>query len=367
LVDSFAPAAPVAAFQSERIYTPEEIEVMKQKLEQALGDYREEAQIAGRLNSEIEKKYTELSNMRMRFRLDQDERLTKQNLTSAIGLANFRAKSTKVSETCHLDRQRIVKSIGFLRSVRDTSNADIKEFEEQSRTNARGIQQLSSSITIAKEDIRDYTEQLQRIDPKLKEYFELKQKHEEMEALVVKLNDEYDSLKREVETESLTANVRRQIDQGNRTLADLNRTIDQILNKVASTQEKVREAKLRCADYEGKLDRVKKDTASLLEAQGGFIEKRKYLAGNLTHARAVNETVGGENEVLSRLISDGVTVGKQPWFIRRELQALKMEVREVSQIEENQQRFEHVLAGSAPVNFFLPMRKRSPLIPMKLP
>jgi hypothetical protein len=147
LVDSFAPA-PVIQYQSERVYTPEEIEAMKQKLEQTLSDYREETFIAGRLNSEMEKRYTELSNMRMRFRLDQDERLTRQNLMAAAGLANFRVKSVKVSETTSFERERLAKAVGYLQHIFDSSTQDIREYETQNRANNRGIQELSASITV---------------------------------------------------------------------------------------------------------------------------------------------------------------------------------------------------------------------------
>ena len=74
LADSFGSAS-FPVFANERVYKPEEIENMRQKLEQTLADYRVETQSAGRLNAEVETLYTELSSLRMKFRLDQDERL----------------------------------------------------------------------------------------------------------------------------------------------------------------------------------------------------------------------------------------------------------------------------------------------------
>ena len=60
LVDNFnSPPVPQAGgiqFQSDRVYTPEEIEQLRQKLTQTLVEYREETRVASLLNSELMKK-----------------------------------------------------------------------------------------------------------------------------------------------------------------------------------------------------------------------------------------------------------------------------------------------------------------------
>ena len=133
LVDNFGPNAPCALpqFQQDKVFTPEEIEAMRTKLEQTLSEYRAETMAAGQLNSEIEKMYTQLSQLKMSFRLEQDSRLTQQNKVSAETLDSFKAKTRSVQENWSTEKQRLEKQIGFLKKVHESSSADIKEFEEQ--------------------------------------------------------------------------------------------------------------------------------------------------------------------------------------------------------------------------------------------
>jgi chromosome segregation ATPase len=362
LVDSFGPSQ-VSSYQSEKVYTQEEIDAMKVKLEQTLSDYREETRVASKLNSEIEKLYTELSNMRMRSRLDQDERLTRQNQTAAAGLANFRLKSAKILELAAVEKQRLTKSVDYLRDVHETSQADMREFQEQNAANQRGIEQLSSSIASAKEDIRDFTDRLQKLEPKLQEYEELKAEHQKREEQVVALSDEFEALRKQVDTESLTASVRRQIDSSNRAIADLNRTIDQILNKASLVQEKLRGARTRVADLEGKIARTKAETAELQTAKTEMIAEKKKLKRDLKQCRIAHEMIGGDNRVLMKEIQDGIAVPKAPWQIRRELLALKGDVKELTRIEAKQAKLEAALAGAIHPLTLVPLRKRVRLIP----
>jgi chromosome segregation ATPase len=366
LVDSFAPA-PVTAFQSERVYTPEEIEAMKQKLEQTLTDYREETRIAGRLNSEIERRYTELSNMKMRFRIEQDERLTRQNVMAAAGLANFRVKSVKVSEATNFEKDRLAKAVKFLRHIFDTCTQDIKEFDEQRKANNRGIQELTASISIAKDDIRDFTDQLQRIQPRLREYEIMRAEHQASEELVVQLGDEFDNLRRKVETESLTASIRRELDAGNRTIADLNRTIDQILNKTSVSQERITECRTRIAELEGKIARANAETRALRRIRPTLEAAKGHLKTDLENCHLTHETIGGENELLDREIKERLTYEREPWQVRQVLLSLKSDIRELGVIEAQQQRFEATI-GKRPESLpALPPRKRLRLIPSEDP
>lgn len=368
LIDSFGPAPTnqQQQFQSEKTMTPEEIEALKQKLEQTLAEYREETRQAGLLNSEIERQYTELSSLKMHFRLDQDERLTKQNQSSNQALINFRDKSHRVNETSNVERDRLQKAIILLNNIQDSSNADIKEFEEQTRTNNKGIQHLSSSITIAKEDIRDYSDQIQKLEPKLQEYEQLKEKHQQSEELVVKLNDELESLRKQVDTQSLTANVRRQIDLGNRTIEDLNRQIDLLLAKASQKQDKCKEARTRIADLQYKLEKTTHETDGLKRVKNDLKNKKQKIIDELNNCREMHETAGGENDLLSKKIADGITVGnKAPWQIRKELLNLKAEIKQLDSIQKTQSEFENKLSSSQPTTAMIPQRKRVAMIPMK--
>jgi chromosome segregation ATPase len=362
LVDSFAPST-VPPYQSERVYTPEEIEVMKQKLEQTLTDYREETRIAGRLNSEIERRYTELSNMKMRFRIEQDERLTRQNVAAASALCNFRVKSVKVSEATNIEKDRLAKAVKHLRHIFDTCTQDIKDFDDQRKANTRGIQELTSSISIAKDDIRDFTDQIQRIQPRLHEYELMRAEHQENEELVVQLGDEFDNLRRKVETESLTASIRRELDAGNRTIADLNRTLDQILNKTSLSQEKMTECRTRVVELEGKIARTHAETKALRRVRPALEAARERLKTDLASCHLTHKTIGGENELLDRDIQDGLTYERAPWQVRQVLLSMKGDIQQLSAIEVQQQNFEGAI-GKRPVSLpALPTRKRVRLTP----
>jgi chromosome segregation ATPase len=362
LVDSFA-AAQVPNYQTERVYTQEEIEAMKLKLEQTLTDYREETRVASKLNSEIERRYNELSNMRMKSRLDQDERLTHQNQIAALGLANFRVKSVKITETADIERQRLVKAVDNLRQIHETSKSDMREFQDQNASNQRGIEQLAASIAGAKEDIRDFTEHLQRLEPKIQEYEQLKAEHQKSEEEVVTLSDEFETVRKKVDTESLTANVRRQIDSGNRTIADLNRQIDQVLNKGSVVQDKIRAAKMRIADLESRVKRTKAETQELQSVGADLMTEKRNVRLDLKQCRREEQTIGGENEIVFNEIRDGVDIEKAPWQIRKELLTLKAEVKELSAIEVNQLHFETALGQAVHPVSLVPLRKRLRLIP----
>lgn len=367
LVDNFGHNAgqTLPQVQNEQILTPEEIEALRTKLEQTLTDYRAETLAAGQLNSEIEKMYTTLSSLKMNFRLDQDNKLTAQNKASALTLENFRQKTQSVKEAWETERQRLEKQIGFLKKVHESSSEDIKEFEEQMRTNNKGIQHLSSSITIAKEDIRDFTEQLQKIEPKLKEFEELQKKHQQSEVLLVELSDQFESLKKSVETDSLTANVRRQIDYGQKTINDINRQIDKIQCETVAIQEKSREYRTRITDLETKLQRTLTEADNLENVAKDLAVQKKQLQAELREFRQIYEERGGQNDVISKKIEDGITLEKQPWEIRKQIITLKNDVKDMEIIQKKQKDFESLLSTTNVQTKGIPQRKRIPMIPLK--
>ena len=357
------PEEPV--YHSDKTYTPEEIEVMKERLEQAVRDYRRETRIAGQLNADIEKGYKELSMMRMQFRVDQDERLTKQNATCALNVSSFHAKTEKVLEMNRMEKQRILKSIEYLKNTQESAVADIAEFAQQSRTNGVAIAHLSSSITITREDIREFSDQLRRIEPRLKEYEELTKQHEQSEELVVQLGDQLETLKKQVETESLTANVKRQINAAHRTIADLNRVIDKVNGENSQLQDQIRELRQRVAETEQKCDKTKLETMELHRVKNKLTTEKERVKRELDIIRVKQEVAGGENSLIKREIEDGVSYEKGALEIRKELLSLKGEVGQLDRIEANQMRTESVLAGISYSATSVPVRKRVPLIPLR--
>jgi chromosome segregation ATPase len=366
LVDSYAPATTIS-HPTEREYTAEEVEAMKQKLEQTLTDYREETRIASRLNSEIEKRYTELSNMRMRSRLDQDERLTKQNVSAAVGLSNFRGKSVKLAETSTIELGRLETAVGYLQHIFDSSTQDIKDCEEQSRRNIRGIQQLTSSIHVTREDVREFSEQVERIQPKLREYEDTRAKHQESEERVVKLGDECENLKKQVETESLTASIRRDIEASHQRMAELNRMIDQILIKTSLSREKLAVTRSHIAEIEAKIAKTRAETAALRRAKPALLAEKENMKEELEKCRNAHETVAGSNELLERDLRDGLSFEKRASQIRKELLVFKADIRELDRIENGQVAFESSLARSISLPVPTPPRKRVRLIPSGQP
>jgi hypothetical protein len=94
-----------------------------------------------------------------------------------------------------------------------------------------------------------------------------------------------------------------------------------------------------------------------------MITERKRLKRDLRECRVAHENIGGENRLLVKEIRDGIVIPKAPWQIRREMLALKGEVRELTRIETKQAKLEAALAGAVHPSTLLPLRKRVPLIP----
>lgn len=366
LVDTVTtPVAAGSQYQSERQISPEEVENFKQQLELTLTEYRKATQNAGKLNQQLERQYTDFSNLKMQTRLLQDERISRQDQISNMGITSFRSKIQRVKEQWNIERQRLSKSISFLKNIHDTSTADIREYEEQMRANNKGITHLSSSITIAKEDIRDFTKELEEIGPKLKQFEELQEKHQKSELLVVDLSDQIEDLKKKVETDSLTAKVRRQLDKGNKKIADLNRSIDQIQNRATLELENVKEIKNRIFELEKQYEKIDNDTNSILEINKKLELQRKTIREELSKCIVANELAGGENLLLEKEVVDGVGLEPQSTSaIRKQMLSLKNELLELDDFQQKQYELENNLKVSQTPNIALPTRKRVPMIPL---
>ncbi|KAK8860716.1 hypothetical protein M9Y10_012381 [Tritrichomonas musculus] len=366
LVDTVTtPVAAGSQYQSERQISPEEVENFKQQLELTLTEYRKATQNAGKLNQQLERQYTDFSNLKMQTRLLQDERISRQDQISNMGITSFRSKIQRVKEQWNIERQRLSKSISFLKNIHDTSTADIREYEEQMRANNKGITHLSSSITIAKEDIRDFTKELEEIGPKLKQFEELQEKHQKSELLVVDLSDQIEDLKKKVETDSLTAKVRRQLDKGNKKIADLNRSIDQIQNRATLELENVKEIKNRIFELEKQYEKIDNDTNSILEINKKLELQRKTIREELSKCIVANELAGGENLLLEKEVVDGVGLEPQSTSaIRKQMLSLKNELLELDDFQQKQYELENNLKVGQTPNIALPTRKRVPMIPL---
>lgn len=366
LVDTVTtPVAAGSQYQSERQISPEEVENFKQQLELTLTEYRKATQNAGKLNQQLERQYTDFNNLKMQTRLLQDERISRQDQISNMGITSFRSKIQRVKEQWNIERQRLSKSISFLKNIHDTSTADIREYEEQMRANNKGITHLSSSITIAKEDIRDFTKELEEIGPKLKQFEELQEKHQKSELLVVDLSDQIEDLKKKVETDSLTAKVRRQLDKGNKKIADLNRSIDQIQNRATLELENVKEIKNRIFELEKQYEKIDNDTNSILEINKKLELQRKTIREELSKCIVANELAGGENLLLEKEVVDGVGLEPQSTSaIRKQMLSLKNELLELDDFQQKQYELENNLKVGQTPNIALPTRKRVPMIPL---
>lgn len=365
LVDQFGQQPLLQGMQSERVYSAEEIKGMRQKLEQILSEYREETRHAGLISSDIENLYSVLSNLKMKFRIDQDERLSRQNDNSLIAVSNFETKSKRVHDGWNAELQRLEKSIFFLKKVYDESSADLKEFEVQTSSNIKGIMHLSSSITIAKEDIREYSEQLSKLEPKMKEYEIVSEKHKQSEVELVSLSDELENLKKQVDTESLTAKVKRQIDGGQQTISDLNISIDKVQLKTSQIQEKIRETTKSIQNIQSKIETIKTNIAGLKVVRKEMEEEKQKLMSQINISRITQEKVAGGNESLERSIASGISInGAKPWTIRKQLLSLKGEVKEMERILAHESLVEQRLNTVALEKTVAPSRKRVPLIPL---
>lgn len=367
VVDHVASTPQIAGsqFQNERQISPEEFENCKQQLENTLLEYRKATQNAGKINQQLERHYTELNELKFQTRLIQDERLNHQNEVSALSIAAIKAKLERIKESWNIERQRLAKSVSFLKNIHDTANNDVKEYEQQMKTNNRGIGHLSTSIQIAKDDIREFLAQQQEIAPKIKEYEELEEKNQDIELLVVRLSDENEELRKEVETESLTAKVRKQLDSGNQTIADLNRSIDQIQGKTTAIYESIREKKSKIAELEQKFEKIVNDTNEIVLINQKLMEQKKTIHQELYKCAAANYDTGGDNLVLEKEVFSGI--GLEPTStatIRKQMLSLKKELKELDDFERKQNDLESDLKVSQVPKIPLPQRKRVPMIPL---
>ena len=359
------PEEPSIQYQNETQITPEEVETLKEKLEKTLFEYKLLTQNVGKLNQQLERKYQTLNEIKMRTRIQQDERLSRQNHISANGIASFKEKTERVKEGWVIERKRLTKSIAYLKHVYTTSVADYKEYEEQLKANNKGLLHLSASITAAKDDIKEYQKQIESTESRLQIFEELQEKHRQSEVLVVELSDQIEDLKKKVDTDSLTAKVKKRLERGNQKIADLNRAIDQIQDKATAIKDTVKETKSRINDLNLKCEKIKKETNEILGIVKQLELERQQIKNELTKCFEINEVAGSNNILLTKEITDGVGLEpKSPMNVRRQMLLLKGEIVNLDTFQQKQVEMANNLKATFSSELKLPPRKRVPLIPL---
>jgi chromosome segregation ATPase len=349
--------------QSDSVLSPQECESLRAELELTLQEYRTATVEATKLNAELEQQYRRFNAVKFEMRRKQEELLENQNQIAAGAHAAFRIKQQRLNENWATEHQRLQVSFDYLKGSHAGTVAELAEFQEQFRSQEKGIQELLSSIQIAQVDIREFESQNDILATQLAEFEELQQKHQESELVRVKLSDEFDDLRTQVETNSLTAKVRREMEEGNQMIDDLNRNVDQVQNRVSSTKLKINELNDEIAALETRWQAANKDTEAVRLLIAKLTSQRAMLRENIARCSEESDWTGGENVALRKLIQTGFGIEKDaPWMVRKELLSLKGELRELEAIETARAEFEENLESVHVDPVSLPIRKRIPLI-----
>jgi chromosome segregation ATPase len=179
----------------------------------------------------------------------------------------------------------------------------------------------------------------------------------------VKLSDEFDDLRVQVETNSLTAKVRREMEEGNKMIDDLNRNVDQLQNRVSSTKLQINELNEEIAALDARCQAATRETDAIRVLIAKLTTQRAMLRENIARCCEDRDWTGGENVELRKRIRTGFGIERDaPWMVRKQLLNLKGELRELDAIQtaraEFEQNLERVHVDPVP----LPIRKRIPLI-----
>jgi DNA repair exonuclease SbcCD ATPase subunit len=347
------------------ILSPEEREAVHAQLDQTLAAYRHEVALAGRLNQALERQHRSFSELKMSMRVLQDKRITSQNEAAEGQLAGFQGRAQRLRENWGFERQRLTGLLNYLRGVHLVSAADQKEYEEQQKSNLKGISHLTDSIAVAEQDIRDLNKQQESMQKQLAEYERLQEEHQSGELALVQLSDKLDSLKKKVETDSLMANVRKQMEESRQKIEELNSSIDDIHAKVSRLTVECQESHDRITELDGRqvaATREIKDIRGLIQQ---LAKQREMLRRALAKCYQASNATGGENIMLTKAIESGFASDNEPpWKIRKKMLLLKGELMELNTLEEAQHDFEAQLESPNVPPIQLPTRKRVALIPI---
>ena len=325
--------------------------------------YREETKTASFINAKIQQDHADFGKLKMQTQMDQEDRIEHQNQVAASMMDHFNEKTCKVRDVWKTERDRLNTAIGFLETVRKSAEIDYNEFSNQIVSNDKGIQHLKTSITIAREDIREYSEKIKELDPRLQYYIGLKEQHQQIEANVVELSDQFETLKQKVETESLTARVKEEIDKKNSEIAEIERTIDSTQMKTQSICESNMNMKEENARIAEEIESIKTQTSDANALIKSYEEEKVFILNELAECRRLRGKAAGSNYLLSTKLDVGMDIESLPsWDIRRYIQTLKKDVAELDKSIKEQQQFEDKVNTFGTKDIAPPPRKRIPLI-----
>jgi hypothetical protein len=93
--------------------------------------------------------------------------------------------------------------------------------------------------------------------------------------------------------------------------------------------------------------------------------QRTAVKERLVRCRQVGEEAGGARIVLEKMLQTGFSSARErPWFIRKELLALKRNINELYDVEEKVDELQQELDVGSEEAVRVPQRKRVPMIPM---
>jgi chromosome segregation ATPase len=198
----------------------------------------------------------------------------------------------------------------------------------------------------------------------LREFEILQDNHRESELNVVVLSDELEKLRIQVETNSLTAQVRKELDDGRQAIEDVNLSIEQNNCKATALDTEIKAIHTRIGLLQKKLKDCDAQTQHLNGLRRTLMAQKERLKKEVVKCIEAAEDGGGENIALRQKLASGL--GFEPGGvagIRKDMLALKGDLRKLDCIEEDLEQFERGLLQEEVCPAELPPRKRVPLIP----
>jgi chromosome segregation ATPase len=349
----------------QHVLSPEETEAVHAQLELTLAAYCQNVALAGKLNQTLEPQHRDFSELKMSMRVLQHAQITKQNEVAAGRLAAFHARAQRLRDNWGFERERFAASLNYLRGIHSLCATDQKEYEEQQKSNLKGIRHLTGSIGVAVQDIRDFNQERDSMRAQLTEYERLQEEHQKSELTLVKLSETLDSLRKNVETDSLTAQVRKQMEERQQKIEAFNWSIDDIHAKISTFTVACQQCCDRIAELDAKHARVTREIKDIQNLIQQLAKQREMLKEYLVKYHQTNSTVGGNNIVLMKTIESGFAYDNEPpWKIRQEMLSLKGQLMELDTLAEAQHDFGAHLGTPNVPQIQLPTRKRVALIPM---
>jgi chromosome segregation ATPase len=344
---------------------PERIEEIKLQLQRTLTLYREDVAAAGKIDQTLERLYREFSDMKMRLRMERDERMMHQNTVAANAITAFKMRGQRIRSGWELERRRLTARLAYFNEQTVVLNEDISDGRIRHVSNSRAIQTLTTSIKTATSDLKDFEKQRNTLLPQITEFKALEETLQNAETVVVTLNDTLESLESRVNTDSLKAQVKTQLDQGNAKVTELNRLIDDVQGKLSGITTQIQQTRRRISELNQRAKTVAKNTQEVRTVLDRLTGQRAVIKDRLLRCRQAGEEAGGARILLEKVLQSGFSSARErPWFIRKELLALKGNIRELDDVEEKVSELERELDVRSEEPVHVPQRRRVPMIPM---